>query len=76
MFHQISRLYKPPRPQTQGPTTSGDPRVSDDLETVYNRVVPIPIPVSDIPPILPKMQHWVSVSMQVYAPIRYHHYHV
>ena len=35
--------------------------------------VPIPIPVSEIPQILPKMQRWVSVSMRVYAPIPFHH---
>ena len=36
------------------------------------RVVPIPIPVSEIAPILPKMLVSVSASTGVQAPIRYH----
>ena len=37
------------------------------------RLVPIQITlVSEIPPILPKMQYQLSASTQVYAPIRYH----
>ena len=36
------------------------------------RVVPIPIPVSEIAPILPKMLASVSATTGVQAPIRYH----
>ena len=39
---------------------------------VQCRVVPIPIPVSEIAPILPKMLASVSATTGVQAPIRYH----
>ena len=39
---------------------------------MFNRVVPIPIPVSEIAPILPKMLASVSATTGVQAPIRYH----
>ena len=37
------------------------------------RAVPILIPVSAIPLILPKMQYWVWVRTQDYSPFRYYH---
>ena len=43
-----------------------------DNNLTKTRVVLITIPESEMPPILPKMQHWVLTSMRVYAPIWYH----
>lgn len=37
------------------------------------RVVPMPVPVSEMPPIQPTMLDQVSTSMQVYAQIRKPH---
>ena len=42
------------------------------MVTLGSRVVPIPIPVLEIAPILPKMLASVSATIGVQAPIRYH----
>ncbi|KAK0142360.1 hypothetical protein N1851_019881 [Merluccius polli] len=50
-------------------------RVGDEiLPQVEDRVVPIPIPVSEIAPILLKMLASVSATTGVQAPIRYHEF--
>ena len=42
------------------------------FKTVVDRVVPIPIPASEMPPMLPKMPASVLASTGAQAPIRYH----
>ena len=48
------------------------PVKTERVQVVKCRVVPIPIPVSEMPPILPKILASVSESTGVQAPIGYH----
>ena len=78
--HQLSRLYstissyKPaPSPVTNQQHLMLQTSSISRRHLLLTSVVSIPIPVSEIPPILHFRQYRVLASTQVYAPIRYLH---